>query len=274
MAANKQDVWVLLVEDSETDATLIVRQLRTSGLEPQCERVASEPSLRDALSKRPWDLVISDSIMPSFDAMAALGVTQTLRPGTPFIVVSGTMREETAVAALRSGAADYVTKDKLHRLGVAVNRELGRPRANGSLPALLAAIDHRLAYAEQQPEGFVGEIGSARVMLAQALAAARELEAAVTGEPVAPAHDEGVSADDGPLPPPRPDRTSNITARQLAVLELIAQGHSTREIAQRLELSVKTVESHRAQLLLRLGVRGVAGLVRHAIRIGLITVDD
>ena len=135
MAANKQDVWVLLVEDSETDATLIVRQLRTSGLQPQCERVASEPSLRDALAKRPWDLVISDSIMPSFDAMAALGVTQTLRPGTPFIVVSGAMREEIAVEALRSGAADYVTKDKLHRLGVAVNRELSRPRANGSLPA-------------------------------------------------------------------------------------------------------------------------------------------
>jgi DNA-binding CsgD family transcriptional regulator len=55
---------------------------------------------------------------------------------------------------------------------------------------------------------------------------------------------------------------------------LIARGLSTREIAERLELSVKTIESHRAQLLLRLGVRGVAGLVRHAVRIGLVGVEE
>jgi DNA-binding NarL/FixJ family response regulator len=62
-----------------------------------------------------------------------------------------------------------------------------------------------------------------------------------------------------------------LTSRQREILQLIAEGHSTREIAQRLHLSVKTVETHRAQLMDRLGIRDVAGLTRYAIRIGLIS---
>jgi DNA-binding NarL/FixJ family response regulator len=62
-----------------------------------------------------------------------------------------------------------------------------------------------------------------------------------------------------------------LTPRQREILQLIAEGRSTREIAQRLHVSVKTVETHRAQLMDRLGIRDVAGLTRYAIRIGLVS---
>lgn len=269
MGQTAADVWVLLVEDSETDAKLLVRALQAAGLTPRCERVESAVALRGALAEREWNLVISDSSMPGFDAIAALGMTQELRPGTPFIVVSGSMREETAVAALRSGAADYITKDSLHRLGPAVTRELSRMSSTEPATALLEAVDRRLAQAELcGNERCAAEVRVARALLSEALAQAQA--------PIAPPSATGAAggAEADATRPSPPARGSNITARQLAVLELIARGHSTREIAERLELSVKTVESHRAQLLLRLGVRGVAGLVRHAIRIGLVDVHD
>lgn len=65
--------------------------------------------------------------------------------------------------------------------------------------------------------------------------------------------------------------SDNLTPRQRQVLQLIAEGHSTKEIAHRLNLSVKTVETHRAQLMERLQIREIAGLVKYAIRHGLVT---
>lgn len=70
-----------------------------------------------------------------------------------------------------------------------------------------------------------------------------------------------------------PKSTEDLTHRQREILQLIAEGHSTKEIAHQLELSVKTVETHRAQLMRRLGIYDIAGLVRCAIRMGLITPD-
>jgi DNA-binding CsgD family transcriptional regulator len=65
-----------------------------------------------------------------------------------------------------------------------------------------------------------------------------------------------------------------LTLRQREILQLIAEGHTTQEIAQKLDISVKTVETHRMQLMDRLDIHDVAGLVRFAIRVGLITLDD
>jgi len=64
-----------------------------------------------------------------------------------------------------------------------------------------------------------------------------------------------------------------LTTRQREVLQLVVEGHATKEIAQRLGLSVKTVETHRAQVMARLGIHGVQGLVRYAIRVGIVRPD-
>src|SRR5438128_10688518 len=77
-----------------------------------------------ALSERGWDLVIADYIMPHFDGLAALALVKEKGLDLPFIIVSGHITDDTAVAAMKAGAHDYVMKDNLARLGPAVEREL------------------------------------------------------------------------------------------------------------------------------------------------------
>jgi two-component system, cell cycle sensor histidine kinase and response regulator CckA len=115
---------VLLIEDNEDDARLVVRQLRSHGYDTQALRVETPAALTRALDEHAWDIVISDYSLPHFDALAALTVVQARPDDLPFIVVSGKIGEETAVATLKAGAHDYVMKDRLGRLAVAVEREV------------------------------------------------------------------------------------------------------------------------------------------------------
>jgi two-component system, NarL family, sensor histidine kinase UhpB len=116
---------VLLVEDSEDDTLLLVRSLRRGGYDPIWERVDTAAAMEAALDGRGWDLVISDHGMPAFDSSAALALLR--RKGfvdLPFIIVSGQIGEDAAVAAMRAGAHDYLMKDNLARLNSAIEREL------------------------------------------------------------------------------------------------------------------------------------------------------
>jgi two-component system cell cycle sensor histidine kinase/response regulator CckA len=115
---------VLLVEDSPTDAKLVVQVLGTIGRPVEHERVQDALSMRAALERRTWDVVLSDWSMPGFSALAALDIAKQVAPDLPFIIVSGTIGEERAADAMRAGAHDYVLKDRLARLVPAVEREL------------------------------------------------------------------------------------------------------------------------------------------------------
>jgi two-component system sensor histidine kinase UhpB len=115
---------VLLVEDSEEDAMLIQMRLRQPQWSAQCKRVQDESALRQALEKEEWDLIISDYVIPGFSGLHALEVVRELDLDIPFIVVSGMIGEETAVAAMKAGAHDYLMKDNLARLVPAIEREL------------------------------------------------------------------------------------------------------------------------------------------------------
>ena len=115
---------LLQVEDSESDAALILRELRRSGYDVESERVQDAEALRAALAKPGWDLVICDYQMPSFDAPAALEVLRSTGLDIPVLVISGNIGEEIAVAMMKAGASDYLMKDNLKRLGAAVEREL------------------------------------------------------------------------------------------------------------------------------------------------------
>ncbi len=120
---------ILHVEDSENDVELALIQLRRSGSTPLAARVESAEAMRDALSSDTWDLVLSDCSMPGFSAQDALALLRETGLDIPFIVVSGTVAEETAVAAIRAGAHDFVRKDKLTALGPAVERALREQKA-------------------------------------------------------------------------------------------------------------------------------------------------
>lgn len=115
---------VLIVEDSEDDALLAVQELRRAGFDPSFQRVETGERLREALGAGAWDLVVADYSLPQFSGLAALKMVRELRGDLPVIIVSGAIGEDVAVDAMRAGANDYVMKDKLPRLGPAVEREL------------------------------------------------------------------------------------------------------------------------------------------------------
>src|SRR5467141_292332 len=115
---------VLLIEDSEDDAALLLLELRRGGYKTTHERVDTPAALHTALDNQKWDLVISDHSMPHFYGREALQLLRQKESEVPFIFVSGTMGEEAAVAALKNGAQDYLMKSNLKRLVSAVQREL------------------------------------------------------------------------------------------------------------------------------------------------------
>jgi len=115
---------VLIVEDSENDAALLEIELRRAGYDPICERVETPEAMSSALGRRQWDIVIADYRMPRFNGLDALALVKEKGLDLPFIIVSGQITEDAAVAAMKAGAHDYVMKDKLARLGPAVEREL------------------------------------------------------------------------------------------------------------------------------------------------------
>jgi signal transduction histidine kinase len=115
---------VLIVEDSEEDTKMIVNEFKRGGYEATYTRVDNASDMQAALLRQKWDLVLSDYAMPDFDAISALRVLQGTLIDLPFIIVSGSIGEDTAVQAMKAGAHDYLMKDKLSRLLPAIEREL------------------------------------------------------------------------------------------------------------------------------------------------------
>jgi len=116
-------IKVLIVEDSEDDALLLISELKKGGYDPDFERVETREAMEKALSGKEWDIVISDYKMPHFEAPEALELLQSKGLDIPFIVVSGTVGEDIAVEMMKEGAHDYIMKGNLVRLCADVERE-------------------------------------------------------------------------------------------------------------------------------------------------------
>ncbi len=115
---------VLVVEDSEDDAELMIHSLRLGGFEFHHERVTTDRELRSALEAQRWDLALCDYNLPSLDGHQALAAITSVQPDIAVIFVAEIVGEETAAELMRSGAKDYVRKDNLARLNSAIEREL------------------------------------------------------------------------------------------------------------------------------------------------------
>ncbi|MBU6408753.1 MAG: PAS domain S-box protein [Verrucomicrobia bacterium] len=139
---------VLIVEDSENDTTLLLEELKRTGLTAVHERVQDAKSFAAALDRRAWDAIISDYAMPDFSGPDALRLLRARKMDVPFIVVSGTYGEEAAVGMMKAGASDYVVKNNLSRLAPAIEREIeaaaarhARARAESAMQFLAAIVE-------------------------------------------------------------------------------------------------------------------------------------
>ena len=187
---------VLLLEDDPSDAELIAHAVRAAAPESAVRLVDTRAEFVQALDEFIPDVILSDHAVADFNVLDAFRLAQRRAPGSPFILVSG-MFEQRASECLQAGAADFVPKSELSRLG----------------PAITSALSLR-----------------------------------------------------APL--------RSLSRRQRQVLQLLATGGSTREIALGLHLSIKTVETHRAQLMSRLDIHDLAGLVRYAVQVGIVSAGQ
>ena len=187
---------ILLLEDDPRDAELILHALRDAAPGSAVLQVDSRIDFVRTLDEFVPDVILSDHAVADFNVLEAFRLAQRRAPGSPFILVSG-LFEQLASDCLQAGAADFVPKAELSRLG----------------PAMAAALALR-----------------------------------------------------APL--------RSLSRRQRQVLQLLASGGSTRAIALGLHLSIKTVETHRAQLMSRLDIHDLAGLVRYAVRVGIVSASQ
>jgi two-component system, cell cycle sensor histidine kinase and response regulator CckA len=137
---------VLMLEDSEADAGLVLYHLRSGGFDVRYRRMDTAAEFEAALQQGTWDVVLSDYSMPGFNGMEAFSILKESGVDIPFVIISGTIGEEIAVAAMRHGVHDYLIKDKLARLPVAVARVLQEAvtrREQKQLQSLIAMNERR-----------------------------------------------------------------------------------------------------------------------------------
>jgi DNA-binding NarL/FixJ family response regulator len=185
---------VLVLDETESNAHTIERELTRAGMRVVTERVDTKEAFVEALHTFGPDVVLADHTLPQFDSIAAMEILRAVRPSAALIVMSSALEDRSLVACMRAGADDIVHKRDMSTVADNINA---------------------------------------------ALTVRRPLE--------------------------------RLTARQLEVLRLVAQGNTTPQIAKQLNLSAKTIETHRSEVMRRLGVHDVVQLVRYAVRVGLVS---
>jgi len=133
---------VLVIEDSDDDAVLLAEEIRRGGYSPDFDRVEDEGQLRRKLAANDYDIIVSDYSLPQFTALEALEILKSTGKDIPMIVVSGSVREATIVAVMRAGARDYVMKENLTRLPLAIGRELEEATQRRGLRQLEDQLRH------------------------------------------------------------------------------------------------------------------------------------
>ncbi|HEY8578881.1 MAG TPA: response regulator [Beijerinckiaceae bacterium] len=150
---------ILLLEDSDLDAELLRQFMLRSSIPHEITRVMTRDKFEEALGAAPYDIILADYVLPTFDGVSALGIAHALRPDIPFVFVSGTLGEEVVVEALKNGATDFVTKRNLERLPRTVLRALSeaearrqRERAERELRDLNESLEARIEERTQELE--------------------------------------------------------------------------------------------------------------------------
>ncbi|HVL59351.1 MAG TPA: histidine kinase [Burkholderiaceae bacterium] len=168
-------VRLLVVEDNPLDYELLLHQLVRDGFAPHAFRVEDEQGLRAALAAGGWDAVVSDHHLPRFSSEQALAIVRDSGSNLPFLIVSGTIGEDAAVAAMRAGADDFLIKGRLARLGPALRNAIAAARARTEQQAYQRA----LAESEQQLRALTRHLQ--QVVEAERSAIAREIHDDIGG---------------------------------------------------------------------------------------------
>jgi signal transduction histidine kinase len=170
---------ILHLEDSDLDAELIEAELETLGQPVTVERVMTRSEFAAAAVAGRHDLILADYVLPTFDGVSALGIARQQCPDTPFIFCSGTLGEEVAVEALKNGATDYVTKQRLDRMSRTIVRALAETRAREDKRAAEAALQALNETLEARIAERTRELAEANAALQEQIAERERVEEAL-----------------------------------------------------------------------------------------------
>jgi PleD family two-component response regulator len=137
---------VLILEDSPDDAELLTIALQQGGYDPIYQRVDRATAMTQALKTQQWDIVLADYLMPQFNVFSALRLLRETGLDIPFIIVSGKVSEDMAVAAMKAGAHDCMLKDKLARLTPVIDRELKEAALRAERRIAIAKLEYLTFY--------------------------------------------------------------------------------------------------------------------------------
>jgi two-component system cell cycle sensor histidine kinase/response regulator CckA len=155
--AVERPLRILILDDSPDEIAAILRALQEGGLQPTWERVETAAELQSALAAGPWDAVLSAYTLPGFGAAAALEVVRASDPDLPFIIVSGAVGEDAAVALMRATASDYILKHNLVRLAPTVERELREAGNRRAKRAAERAAAHLAAVVDSSDDAIISK---------------------------------------------------------------------------------------------------------------------
>jgi DNA-binding NarL/FixJ family response regulator len=228
-------IRVLLVDDhSLVRAGLRALVEKLPGIDVIGEASEGREALKLVEARTP-DLVLMDLAMPGFNGVEATSRIVRASPATRVIVVSVHGDPESVLAAIDAGAAGYLSKDA----------------TVGELDLAIRSVMSGGTYLSPSVSRHVVDDYRRRI----SNGGTRDVDAA-------------------PFASAEHSQLARLTPRQREILQLVAEGASSRKMARTLNLSIKTIESHRAQLMERLDIHDVAGLVRFAIRAGLVRADE
>ena len=171
---------VLIVEDSEHDAALLLRELQKAGYSVVHRRVETADEMTDALESEHWDVVLSDYVLPSFSGLDAIRVVRRKDANLPLIIISGQIGEDTAVEAMKAGAQDYIIKGNLKRLGPAIERELNEAENRRQLKKAEDEVEAYHANLEQLVKQRTAELTATNITLEREIAEHKKTERDLT----------------------------------------------------------------------------------------------
>ena len=217
---------VLIVDDSEHDTFLLLRELTRGGFDSTWKRIETADALREALETQAWELIVSNDSMPSFSALQAVEVLRQSGRDVPFIVISGTVSEQIAIDALKSGASDFMAKSNFARLVPAIERELreasSRRERTGAMDALRESEERYRVLFEHNPfPTFIFEVATLRFLEANEAALqrygySRDVFLAMSLPDLWPSPDTAVAVSEGARTGPDVQRYAAVQKRATA----------------------------------------------------------
>ena len=235
-SASQKSLRVLLVEDNPDDAELVILELHRAGYRPSFVRVQTAGEMTAALTNERWDVIVSDHSLPSFSAPEAFALVRGLNVDIPFIIVSGTVGEEIAVHAMRTGVHDFLLKGHLKRLVAAIEREIreAEMRAERRKIQEQLLISERMASMGTLAAGVAHEINNPLSVVVGNLHVIRQDLEALLGR---------VSAQAGELPatgqPSGPSRGRGAARLDDVASALRESVHDAEEAAERVRVIVR-----------------------------------